>query len=193
MNDFYNHLVISIISTFKEWDFLILRKINQSRLTSLDTFFSGITGSAYILAIGIPIILFLLGYISKNHKSFRNSTLFIVLSVVLSAIVAEVLKYSVNRARPFITHPILENVTMTHTPSFPSGHTVLAFAIAVSLSLSFHKWYLRVISFTWAFAVLYSRLHLGVHYPSDVFAGLFIGLGIAYLSFWAIKKVKIKI
>jgi len=194
MSVFYNHLVISIISTFKEWDFLILRKINLSRFTWLDTFFNGITGSAFILAIGIPIFLFVLGYVSKNHISFRNTSLYIGSSVIISAIIAEILKYSVNRTRPFITHPVLENITIVQTPSFPSGHTVIAFALSVSLCIAFNKKYVWIISLLWAFTVLYSRLHLGVHYPSDVLGGMIIGAGFAFLYYksqqWFIKKRK---
>ena len=66
--------------------------------------------------------------------------------------------------------------------SFPSGHTSSAFALATSLSIVYPKWYVIVPSYLWASSVGYSRMHLGVHYPSDVLAGALVGTGSAFLS-----------
>lgn len=92
------------------------------------------------------------------------------------------LKYSVNRERPFVTYPDIIKKTDTHSPSFPSGHTSNAFATATSLSLAYPKLYIIFPSFAYAGTVAYSRMHLGVHYPSDVAAGAVIGAGCAYLT-----------
>lgn len=78
----------------------------------------------------------------------------------------------------------------------PSGHTSTAFATATSLSLAYPKWYVVAPSFVWAGAIGYSRMHLGVHYPSDVLAGAIVGSGSAYLTYkanqWINKKRKKK-
>ncbi len=75
---------------------------------------------------------------------------------------------------------------------FPSGHTSLAFAIATSLSLKYPKWYVIAPSYVWACSVGYSRMNLGVHYPSDVLAGAVLGAGSAFLTYklneWFWKK-----
>ena len=68
-------------------------------------------------------------------------------------------------------------------PSFPSGHTSGAFATATILSLEYPKWYVIVPSYLWAGTVGYSRLHLGVHYPTDVLGAMVVGAGSAYLSY----------
>jgi undecaprenyl-diphosphatase len=79
-----------------------------------------------------------------------------------------------------------------NSPSFPSGHTSVAFSTATSLYLAYPKWYVAVPAFTYAASVGYSRMYLGVHYPSDVLAGAVIGAGSAWLMYkankWLFKK-----
>jgi undecaprenyl-diphosphatase len=62
--------------------------------------------------------------------------------------------------------------------SFPSGRTSAAFATATYLSLEYLKLYVIVPSYSWASSVGYSRMYLGVHYPSDVLGGMIVGVGI---------------
>ena len=100
-----------------------------------------------------------------------------------------IIKYSVNRDRPFITYPDITRKTSAMTPSFPSGHTSTAFNAATSLSLAYPEWYVIVPSCAWAGTVGYSRMHLGVHYPSDVLAGAVIGSGTAWLTHIINKKL----
>jgi membrane-associated phospholipid phosphatase len=65
----------------------------------------------------------------------------------------------------------------------------MAFATATSLSLVCPKWYVILPSFTYASLMGYSRMYLGVHYPSDVLIGALIGSGSAYLSHYIYKKI----
>ena len=65
----------------------------------------------------------------------------------------------------------------------------MAFATATSLSLTYPKWYIIVPAYSWAGAVGYSRMHLGVHYPSDVFIGALVGAGSAWLTHAMNKKL----
>ncbi|MBK7817865.1 MAG: phosphatase PAP2 family protein [Sphingobacteriaceae bacterium] len=90
--------------------------------------------------------------------------------------------------RPFVTHP--NDITQkTHVGplSFPSGHTTAAFATATALTLSTKKWQFAVPAYAYAGLVGYSRMRLGVHYPSDVLGGMIIGIGSGLLT-WQIDK-----
>jgi undecaprenyl-diphosphatase len=58
--------------------------------------------------------------------------------------------------------------------SFPSGHTAAAFAMATLVSFHFPILTLPVI--IWALLVGFSRIYLGVHYPTDILAGIVIGV-----------------
>jgi undecaprenyl-diphosphatase len=100
---------------------------------------------------------------------------------VSAGIITTFLKYSIHRPRPFITYHYLEKVTSGGSPSFPSGHTTDAFSIATAVSLAYPKWYVIVPAYAWAGAVGYSRMDLGVHYPSDVLVAAIIGAGTAFL------------
>lgn len=69
--------------------------------------------------------------------------------------------------------------------SFPSGHTITAFAVAVSLSMFYPT--LAVGLLFCALSVGASRILLGMHFLSDVLAGALVGSGLAYLSVHVIR------
>lgn len=163
-------------------DINVLRDINLNRNRQLDGVFKGITNSAAPVAIGTPIILYGISLLEKDSVN-RQKAIFIGVSVISATAIATILKYAVNRPRPFITYPYLEKLSDGGSPSFPSGHTSDAFALATSVIMAYPKWYVIVPSFAWAGAVGYSRMDLGVHYPSDVLAGAILGAGSAFLCY----------
>ena len=163
-------------------DIDILRNINLNRNRQLDGTFRFFTNSVTPLAVGTPVILFTLGLVKKDSSTL-NKSLYIGASALTAAIVSTIVKHGVNRPRPFVTYPFIEKATEAGSPSFPSGHTSDAFALATSMSLAYPRWYIIIPSFTWAGIVGYSRMDLGVHYPSDVLMGAVIGAGSAYLCY----------
>jgi undecaprenyl-diphosphatase len=68
--------------------------------------------------------------------------------------------------------------------SFPSGHTAAAFVMASIFSVNFSS--LSLILFALASLIGFSRLYLQVHYLTDIFAGVMLGLISANLSMWII-------
>jgi membrane-associated phospholipid phosphatase len=157
-----------------------LRDINLGRNHNLDNFFRGITNSVYVVTPAVPLTLLSYGLLKKNSFAQRNAFV-ISISLMTTMSASEILKYSINRPRPFISYPDIQNVTSSSGPSFPSGHASIAFSLATSVSLAYPKWYIIVPSFLWAGAVGYSRMDLGVHYPSDVLFGAVLGTGSAIL------------
>lgn len=168
-----------------EW----LRQINLARNKKMDPFFKGISNSITPIIIAAPLSVLGVGLIKKDSTLTRNGLVMMGAFCLNSALTLG-LKYGVNRPRPFITYPEIEKLSGAGSYSFPSGHASSAFAAATSLSLAFPKWYVITPSFIWAGAVGYSRMHLGVHYPSDVAAGAMIGTGSAILCHWLNKKLK---
>ena len=173
-------ICFSLKTKAQNLDIDLLRKINVERNTALDPTFKFVTNSVSPIGIAAPLIVTSIGYLEKN-KNLQNKGLYIGGTLLTSAVITTTLKYSVQRDRPFVTYPDIQKLTSAGSPSFPSGHTSEAFATATSLSLAFPKWYVIAPSFLWASAAGYSRMHLGVHYPSDVLVGALIGSGSAWL------------
>jgi len=172
-------------------DIDLLKNINVNRNKKLDGTFKLITNHAGTVSFGTPILMIGTGLILKD-STLKHKGYIVEASLIVSSGIVTVMKFSINRKRPFEADPFIEKRTSGGSPSFPSGHTSEAFSTATSLSLVYPKWYVITPLFIWASAVGYSRMHLGVHYPSDVAAGAFIGAGSAYLCYkvqkWLTKK-----
>ena len=169
----------------------ILRKINLERNPSLDAGFRKLTNSITYTDIGTPVILFTVAAI-KHDSVAKRKAVYIGSSLLLSAAISGIIKKAVKEPRPFVTYPEIQKLTKAGSDSFPSGHTTDAFSLATSLTLAYPKWYVAVPAYTYASAIGYSRMHLGVHYPGDVLAGAIIGSGTAFLThkinYWLAKK-----
>ncbi len=70
--------------------------------------------------------------------------------------------------------------------SFPSGHTASSFAAATALAMFYPR--AAPLAYSVATAVGMSRVHLGVHFPSDAAVGGVIGIGIGTFCGWVFKK-----
>jgi undecaprenyl-diphosphatase len=64
-----------------------------------------------------------------------------------------------------------------------------AFAMAAALSQIFRRRLITLPLFLWALLVAYSRVALGVHYPSDVLAGMIIGFAIGWFVPWTFRRM----
>jgi len=127
------------------------------------------------LWVGFVAVLFILAF--KGKKDFRE-VVFLVLAFGLGFLILVIGgKEIFARPRPFMVLEKVILVDKTETDfSFPSGH---AFSIALLLVLiSRKKDKLMTFFIPATLLVGFSRVYLGVHYPSDVFVGL--GLGFLY-------------
>ena len=129
----------------------------------------------------IFIIIFFL-YLLKQ-KSLREKiyyfNLFLLVEILARGILTEVIRFFYARQRPFMVLPIT-NIVNDNAHSFPSGHSVVLFSLALVLFVINKRW-------GWVFlgvAVLVgvSRIMAGVHWASDIVGGL----AVAALSFYLI-------
>ncbi len=167
-------------------DIDLLYDINRNGTSQTDAAAQFISNSVTPVSIGEPVGMFLYAVIKKDSTVHRRS-LVIAASELTAALVSTSLKYAIDRPRPFETYYFIVKKSDAGSPSFPSGHTSAAFSAAASLSFNFPKWYVIAPSFLWAASVGYSRMELGVHYPTDVLAGALIGTGSAWLA-WKLNK-----
>ncbi len=175
-------LVCGLTTFSQNADINILQNLNLNRNQSYDPTFEFVTNTTVPISVATPIIVYSFGFLEKE-ASIKQKGLYIGEAFVGSTIITLAMKYSFNRERPFVTYPFIDQATSSTTPSFPSGHTSSAFSTATSLSLVFPEWYVIAPSYLWACTVGYSRMSLGVHYPSDVLVGAIVGVGTAYLTY----------
>ena len=172
-------------------DLKILRDINAKSYPAWDEGMKGVSNSVIFAMPVSPVVTFVIGKTKKNEEMQRNA--FCSAAAIGVALgVSTGLKYIVNRTRPFTEYPneIIQRDKDVGPYSFPSGHSTSAFVMATTLSLSYKKWYVTVPAYAYASLVAYSRMRLGVHYPSDVLAGMVIGSGSAFLVWNLDKKIK---
>lgn len=193
---FISSLVFCNQANAQNWDINLLKQINPSNPNSSG--WKNISSSAEPICVAAPIGMFAVSLINHDQNLKKNSFK-LAESLVVTAAIAEVMKVTINRDRPFVTYPldVFPNQINETGKSMPSGHTAFAFTTATSIYLAYPKWYVALPAFTWATAVGYSRMYLGQHYPSDVLVGAIVGSGSACLTNWLnkkfIEKKKVKI
>ena len=139
-----------------------------------DFLFPLITRAGEIVVV-LPLCLLIFILDKKNGK--RTAGL-VAVTYLLSRAAALILKIITQRPRPFLVYPDLRVLGTATFSSFPSGHAILVTALALVLGSKYEKWqWLLWIAVVW---VAISRMYMGLHYPTDVAAGILMGLAIGY-------------
>ena len=163
--------------------------LNPYHSKSLDLFFSKFTffGDGLFVVI-LAVILF---FISKTQRL----SILILISYIVSGLLAQLLKHSFNAPRPkvfFNTNTyqhFIDGVSIANCESFPSGHTTSAFALAFILAHSTNKKSFQIILLLLAISAGYSRIYLAQHFLTDVLFGAFLGTFISALTIYFSNKV----
>lgn len=134
----------------------------------------------YLGNAGIFWIFFILLLFSL--KKTRAVAIQAAISMACCMAVIFIIKNAVGRIRPFMYDPaIIPLVKITDMNSFPSGHTGVSFSVAWICFFNWRKeikyWLFPMIM---AILIAYSRLYLGVHYPSDVLTSIVLTFIMAY-------------
>lgn len=134
----------------------------------------------------------LLGSVRDCFEKTKASHAFLIFYSVLSAgVLVKVLKTFIGRARPIFFEAL--DMVGFYPPSLdwafnsmPSGHTAISFAGLVMIGMLAPKY--KVLTWTLAILVGFSRIAVGAHWPSDVIFGAFIGMVIADIIKWQLLK-----
>lgn len=158
------------------------------RCPLLTDFFVFITrlGDSGIIWIFATIILLC---IPKTRSVGIMSAMALTLSLIINN---GVIKNLVCRTRPYDAVSDLKLIIeRQHDYSFPSGHTASSFVSATVFFRNLPK-YIGIPALVLACLIAISRLYVGVHYPSDVIAGVVSGIFLAVIAEFIYKHISIK-
>ena len=174
-----------------ELDKAVMIFFNKSITNSLFDFIMPIiTSKDFLTVIGILLIFYLAVFCGKKG---RITILVLVFAAGSSdAICAQLIKPWVGRIRP--SHEFNEFINLLVSKggkwSFPSNHAANSFAFATVLSYFFEQ--KKVVLYTLASIIAFSRVYVGVHYPLDIICGAIVGYILSWfvLSIWVIIKMR---
>jgi undecaprenyl-diphosphatase len=163
-------------------DRAVLSHIIHMRVPSLNGAAVDLTalGSATVLTL-VVVIASVLFALSRDLRSGLQ----LVLTGITGGLISDALKHVLERQRP----AAITRLVQVSSFSYPSGHSVASASIYLTLAILLARHLpnrtARVVCFVMAsslaLAIGYSRAYLGVHYPSDILAGLMLGTGWALL------------
>ena len=100
-------------------------------------------------------------------------------ALLASGALANGVKLLTRKTRPFVDNPEPPPLVATHLElTLPSGHSATSFAAAFVLALMIGRAWPAVALFALAAGIAWSRVYVGVHYPSDVLLGSLLGVGV---------------
>ena len=181
MTEFFNMLAESFDLPILDW---IQANI---QCAFLDTTMPVIThmGSAGFLIVFAVFMMLL--------KKYRKTGFSVALAMVFGLVICNIiLKPGIHRIRPYDYQEqmgIMINLLIEkqHDFSFPSGHTIATFEAATAIFLNHKK--LGTVCLVLASVIAFSRLYLYIHYPTDVFTSIVLGVVLAILANWVVGKV----
>ena len=147
-----------------------------------------------ITALGSPAFIFffsILCFIILFIKKDKMAALFLAMNVIGATSWLLVLKNVIGRERPQVVPRLIEISGL----SYPSGHSLVSTATYLSIAFLFYRRidskFLKILTLGMAgliiFFIGFSRIYLGVHYPSDVLSGILFGIS---LVLWLIALFK---
>lgn len=130
------------------------------------------------------LLFLLLLFLLKNFKKFWPMASTAVIAAAISRfLIANVIRWIWFRPRPFVDNSVNLLFSYPNEAAFPSGHATFYFALATVVFLRERKagtWF-----FIGAFLICLGRVFSGIHWPSDILAGVVIGVIVG----WVLNKI----
>ncbi len=140
------------------------------------------------------IVFFFFSFTYLIWKKKVNAFFCTFLAMGIAGLVDFIITTIWRRPSPFVSHsdlvsPVIVNLRVDPNISFPSSHTYIAFAIAISVFLYGHK-KLGTVLLALAILVAVSRVGAGLHYPSDVIGGAILGLISGVTAYFVVRRAE---
>lgn len=155
------------------YDEQVLQWINSYSTPWLDAFMAGLTE----LGGFIGVLLITAGIVAVAwRRGWRQGALMVAIGVSGAALLNILLKAFFQRDRP----ELWERIVTENSYSFPSGHAMASSALAISLILLLWptkwRWLVTGLSLAFMGLIAFTRMYLGVHYPTDILAGWLVSM-----------------
>lgn len=154
-------------------------------LTENFTFLGDLFVFITILSFYLFSLLFLF-WMVKAFKRKDNSFIAAGISLLVTFLAVDFIRYFYEQPRPFIVFEIESLIEHAATSTFPSRHSAMSFAVATLFFVTNQQ----KIIFMLAILTALSRVIIGVHFPLDVLFGGFLGFSLTYLVFRAFRFSK---
>ena len=177
---------MDMLTDFLEKDHQLLVAINQTGTVAWDAFWL-LTTNAWNWIPFFALVLWANFYFFTKREAWRIFG-YAIGTLLFTVLLTNTTKELVGRLRPLHTQsliPQLRVIIGERGYSFFSGHTSNSFALMTFLYLVFRKrmkWAFWL--FFWPLPYAYSRLYLGVHFPTDILVGCLVGIATAHLGYW---------
>ncbi|SDX84852.1 undecaprenyl-diphosphatase [Lutibacter oricola] len=181
-----------MFETLIDKDVELLIYLNNLGTSQWDGFWLFITNK--LSAIPLYILLLYFFYKQFGLKKTVVMLIFVALLIAVSDQTSNMFKYGFKRLRPCHNDAIVNLIRLVKPScggkfSYFSAHAANSIAIAVFFSLwlkQYYKYLMPILLF-WAFAVAYSRVYIGVHFPLDILTGALFGVFYALIFYYLLK------
>ena len=181
-----------ILSTISEADRDLLTTINFDGPTGYDFFWAMYTDKWTWIPFVLVIVYCMLRPGNWKHRLLMVGSV-ALLFVLSDFVVSSFIKNVVCRPRPSHDPAVMNLLSYVNdyrggAYGFPSNHASNGFAAATFLALLLRNRWVTLSAFLWAIGSCYSRMYMGVHYPTDILCGAMLGIVFAIIIFFLYKK-----